>query len=259
MDIHEKLKGRQPVKIAFFGDSVTQGCFEGDWSPEDQQYVYHTRFCNMLREKYPHSRIEVINAGTGGNTAGMGLYRIQKDVLDAEPDFCVVCFGINDTSCCALNRLTIRMAFAKDMLAAMEPNMDRTAFALLKRCKPREAYRYAMEGILDKLEETHIPAMVLTPNRMSLVPLKDRHNPAYLLSAVNGYLTKNGTMDKMMDIARSVAEAHSVPVADGYAHWKTLEAQGMVTEKSYANGTNHPTRDLHQELAKVLFEAFERM
>lgn len=259
MNIIEKLKAGQSIKIAFFGDSVTQGCFEGDWNPEDLQYVYHTRFCKMLRKKYPNAQIEAINAGIGGNTSGMGLYRIQKDVLDHKPDFCVVCFGINDTSYCALNRITMLMKFAKNMLAAMKPNMDAAAFALLKKCKPKEAYRYSMDHILTKLEENHIPAMVLTPNRMSLVPMDDKNDPVYFLSVINANLTKNGTMDKMIDIARAVAKAHSVPVADGYAHWKTLEEQGVVTRKSYVNGTNHPTRELHQELANVLFDAFERM
>lgn len=259
MNIQEKLKAGQSVTIAFFGDSVTQGCFEGDWDPEDQQYVYHTRFCNMLREKYPQAKIRAINAGIGGNTAGMGLYRMEKDVLEQKPDFCVVCFGINDTSYCALNRITTKMQFAKDMLAMMKPNMDETAYALLEGCKPKEAYRYSMDRILTILKENQIPAMVLTPNRMSLVPMSDKENPAYLLSAINAMLTKFGTMDKMMNIARTVAKAHNVPVADGYAHWKALEKQGVVTSASYVNGTNHPSRELHQELANVLFAAFERI
>ena len=259
MGILEKLKAGEKVKIAFFGDSVTQGCFEGDATAEDQQYVYHTRFCNMLREKYPNAQIKAINAGIGGNTAGMGLHRIQKDVLDHKPDFCVVCFGINDTSYCSLNWLTVKLEFAKKMLAMMEPDMDATAFALLKKCKSKEAYRYSMEQILTKLEENHIPAMVLTPNRMSLAPIADKNDPVYFLSAINANLTKNGTMDKMMGIVRNVAKKHNVPVADGYAHWKELEKQGIVTPASYVNGTNHPSRDLHQELANVLFAAFERV
>lgn len=259
MNILEKLDAGQSVKIVFFGDSVTQGCFEGEADPEDQQYVYHARFCNMLREKYPQAKIQAINAGIGGNTAGMGLYRMQKDVLEQKPDFCVVCFGINDTTCCALNRLTILIKFAKNMLAMIKPNMDEAAYSLLANCKPKESYRYAMDKILTKLEENYIPAMVLTPNRMSLASVKDKNDPVYFLSAINAYLMKRGTMDKMMDIARDVTKSHGVPVADGYEHWKVLEQKGIVTNASYVNGTNHPSRELHQELANVLFREFEKM
>lgn len=259
MHILEKLKTGQRVRIAFLGDSVTEGCFEGDARPEDQQYVYHTRFCNMLRERYPNAQIESTNAGIGGNTAGMGLFRMETDVLARKPDFCVVCFGINDTTCCALNRFTSRLRVAKSLLATMAPHTDAAAFALLQKHRPKEAYRYAMEQILKKLAENRIPAMVLTPNRMSLSPIADKRDPAYFLSVVNANLTRNGTMDSMMDIARAVAGAYHVPVADGYAHWKALEDQGRVTPGTYANGTNHPSRALHQELAHVLFAAFERM
>lgn len=259
MGIVENLKEGKAVRIAFFGDSITEGCFEGDAMPEDQQYVYHTRFCQMLRKKYPNAQIETINAGIGGNTSGMGLFRIQKDVLDKKPDFCVVCFGINDTSYCALNAVTKKMQFAKDMLSSMKPNMEQHAYALLEGGKPKKAYHYSMDRILTLLKDHNIPALVLTPNRMSLAPIADKSNPAYLLSAINAMLTKFGTMDKMMNIARTVAKAHNVPVADGYVHWKNLEKQGVVTPETYVNGTNHPNRELHQELANVLFDAFERM
>ena len=257
MSIKEKLANGEAVTIAFFGDSVTQGCFEGDYDPADNLFTYRSRFCEMLREKYPAAKIDMINAGIAGNVSGQGLYRMQGDVLDHKPNLCVVCFGINDSSCYAITPLTKALGLAKGFLDSMKPNTDAKAYELLESCKPLDAYRYAMTRILDSLQEKHIPVILLTPNRMSLKGAKDRKNPAWLLSHINARIVKKGQMDKIIRTARELAQERNIPVADGYARWIELEKQGVVTPETYVNGTNHPTRELHAELASVLMKTFE--
>ena len=257
--IFQKLYAQEPVRIAFFGDSVTQGCFEGDPMPEDVPYVYSSRFCRMLQNQYPGAEIELINAGVGGDSSGMGLFRIQKDVIEKNPDLCIVCFGINDSTCCAMNRVLIHSKMAKDVLAQVKDKMDPAAFALMAQSKVKDAYRYSMDAILSILEDHQIPAIVLTPNRMSLWPITKPSDPLFILSIINTIITKNGTMDSMIAIAREVAAEHCVPIADGDKHWKELESKGRITRSSYVNGTNHPSRELHQELADVLYQTFENL
>lgn len=262
MSLHsvmERMRSGEPITIAFLGDSITQGCFEGEPRKEDEPFVYHSRLLHMIKEKYPKADIRKINAGIGGNTAGMGLFRMEQDVIEKKPDMCVVCFGLNDTPFCALNPLVCHLPFVKKLLEAMGREMDPKALELLKQCKPKEAYRYSMSKILERLAQQEIPTLVLLPNRMSREKMKDRKDPAYFLSGINAKMVNNGSMDEMMEIAKTVAISYRVPVADGYSRWIALEKQGVVTNDSYVNGTNHPSRELHQELANVLFEKMERL
>lgn len=258
MNIMKKIESGENVKIAFLGDSITQGCFEGDPMPEDEKYVYHSRAIERLKAEYPQMRCEKINAGIGGNTAGMGLYRIEEDVLTKKPDFCVVCFGLNDTAFCALNKLTLMLPFAKDMLTKMGAVMDKEALALLKKAKAKEAYVYSLDQILSRLKAAGIETLLMLPNRMSKVPISDKKDPYYFLSEINSNMVNNGKMDEMMEAAREVAKKHQVPVADGYTHWIELENKGVVGPESYVNGINHPSRELHAELAAVLYQEMVR-
>jgi lysophospholipase L1-like esterase len=85
--------GRKPVRIVCFGDSIT-GVY------------YHTggrrAWCDMLgialSRLYPKAKLEMINAGISGNTSGMGLARMDSDVLARRPHLVVVMFGMNDAA-----------------------------------------------------------------------------------------------------------------------------------------------------------------
>lgn len=258
MNIIRKIKSGENVKIAFLGDSITQGCFEGDPKPEDEKYVYHSRVIEKLKAEYPQMKCEKINAGIGGNTAGMGLYRLEVDVLSRKPDFCVVCFGLNDTAFCALNKITLMLPFAKDMLVKMGASMDSKALELLKKGKAKDAYTYSLEQILVRLKDAGIETLLLLPNRMCKVPMSDKKDPYFFLSEINSRMVNNGKMDGMIEAARSVAAKYQVPIADGYARWIELENKGIIGPESYVNGINHPSRELHAELAEILYQEMIR-
>ena len=87
----EKLKNGQPVKIVFWGDSVTEG---GDARPLNKAFAY--LFPQVLQEKFPKSRIEAINKGIGGTNTDQRLPNFKKDVIDNNPDLVIIEF-INDT------------------------------------------------------------------------------------------------------------------------------------------------------------------
>jgi lysophospholipase L1-like esterase len=84
----DKLKKSIPLKICAFGDSLTQG-----WMV---QKGYLDFLNEMLLKKYPNSKFELINRGVPGNTAHDGLYRIQRDVIDNDPDLTFIQFALND-------------------------------------------------------------------------------------------------------------------------------------------------------------------
>ena len=103
MTLKEKLQmdtngliAHGPVTIAFFGDSVTHGCFED--GVFDFDAVYHAKLARMLHWDYPTMPVNIINAGIGGITAKTSLPRLHRDVISHHPDLAVVCFGLNDVN-----------------------------------------------------------------------------------------------------------------------------------------------------------------
>ena len=85
-----------PINIAFFGDSVTHGCFGPD------EIDYDAAYPNILKQMIHSVRnyvpINIINAAIGGTTAHHSLERMQAQVFDHHPDLLVVCFGLNDVN-----------------------------------------------------------------------------------------------------------------------------------------------------------------
>ncbi len=82
------LEAGANVTIVAYGDSITAGFavrrgFPFFWK-------------QMLQEKYPEARVEMINSGISGDTTLDGLSRLDWAVLSYEPDLVTINFGIND-------------------------------------------------------------------------------------------------------------------------------------------------------------------
>ena len=45
---------------------------------------------------FPHSETRLVNAGLGGTGSLSGAFRVQRDLLQAEPDVVIVEFAVND-------------------------------------------------------------------------------------------------------------------------------------------------------------------
>ena len=76
------------VTIVALGDSITAGYavrrgFPSFWK-------------QMLAEKYPDAKTEMINSGISGDTSSDGLARLDWSALAYEPDLVTINFGIND-------------------------------------------------------------------------------------------------------------------------------------------------------------------
>ena len=68
----------------------------------------------------------------------------------------------------------------------------------------------------------------------------------------------DGTLDRYMDAARSVAAEMRVPVADAYAVWNRLEAHGVDTTAMLSNYTSHPTPEASEIFVDVILETLMR-
>ncbi len=86
-------------RIVFAGDSVTEmesvnPVADGDPGDLGRGFVRITY--NMLNTWYPERFIRITNSGVGGNTSRHLLARYDRDVVTLNPDWVVLCIGIND-------------------------------------------------------------------------------------------------------------------------------------------------------------------
>jgi lysophospholipase L1-like esterase len=82
-----KILVKSGSKIAFMGDSIT-----------DQGWKHPTGYVKLIVNGLEANKIHVtpIPAGVSGNIAGQMRERLQKDVLDKNPDWLLLSCGIND-------------------------------------------------------------------------------------------------------------------------------------------------------------------
>ena len=240
MKILEKLSAKNKalwehstISIAFFGDSVTQGCFEifqkddgGIETIFEQHENYGHALSKILAELYPIAPVQIINAGMSGDNAPHAFKRLERDVLRFSPDLTVVCFGLNDC--------TVGMEFL-----------------------PK--YVQALEDIFRKLKEAGSEIIFMTPNMMNThVSCHIKEDWAREYAQRNAAVQNSGTLDAFLDAAKALCQKESIPVCDCYAIWKKLSANGVDTDELLSNRINHPSRRMHwlfaTELARTIFD-----
>ena len=84
----QELESGAEATIVCFGDSITAGYAVRRGFP--------SFWLESLRQRFPDSKIEMINSGISGDTSQDGLSRLDWAVLSYEPDLVTINFGIND-------------------------------------------------------------------------------------------------------------------------------------------------------------------
>lgn len=224
------IRGEKPVTLAFLGDSCTQGCFECHMVTEDRlttvyeyKNAYSTRLKEILNILYPNLQVNVINSGIDGGSAVKGLGRIERDILNFNPDLCVVSFLLNDST-------------------HGEKGLDE--------------YRNALKGIFDKLKERNIEIIMMLPVTMcykTSYQLKDKF--FINLSKKFSEMQNSGVVDKYIEAAKSVCKENNVKLVDLATVWGELEKNGVDTTELLTNKLNHPFREYHYYIAIKLLEA----
>lgn len=81
----QKLKKGQPVKIAYFGGSITEA--KDGWREQSLAW---------FQQHYPSATVSQINAAIGGTGSDLGVFRLKQQVLAYQPDLVFVEFAVND-------------------------------------------------------------------------------------------------------------------------------------------------------------------
>jgi lysophospholipase L1-like esterase len=82
------FKAENPIRIVFFGDSITQAGV----GPTG----YITQMTKMITEKGLDGKYELIGAGIGGNKIYDLYLRHEDDVIAKKPQIVIIYIGIND-------------------------------------------------------------------------------------------------------------------------------------------------------------------
>lgn len=221
MDINGLIENG-PINIVAFGDSVTHGAL-------DVCNNYETVYWNVLKKKINAVRdaipVNVINAGIGGITAEGSIPRLQRDVLSHHPDLVIVCFGLNDVCASTL-----------------------------------EAYTGALKTIFEECKATGADVIFMTPNMLNTRVLEDDimeifKDKVYVdFAGTTAKYQNEGKMDEYMAAAIATAKECGVTVCDCYAQWKKLAQKGVDTTMLLSNRINHPTIEMHNLFADMLFD-----
>jgi len=208
------------VLLCALGDSVTQGCMRIDTF--DFRHVYHSVLKAMIEARFPKTTFSVLNAGAGGECAGDGLKRLERDVVRHGPDLTLVAFGLNDAvrglRGLPLYRSNIRKIFegvrsgCQSDIIAMTPGFMAS----------RETRRIAKKHL------QFAPAIIQVQN--------------------------NGVLSAYVEALKKVASAACVPVADIHACWERMAMEGRDTTEMLVNGLNHPDRAGHKLAAETILQ-----
>lgn len=92
-EVLKKAQSGQDIIVAFLGGSITQGC-----NATKQDDCYANRTYSWFKDTFSNINVEFINAGVGATGSIIGVHRVQKQVLDKNPDIVFIDFAVNDKS-----------------------------------------------------------------------------------------------------------------------------------------------------------------
>lgn len=210
-----ELEKEGPITIVAFGDSVTHGALRIG------EINYETVYWNRLKKKISDVRnyvpVNVINAGIGGVSAKSSIARIEKQVLIHNPDLVIVCFGLNDVN------------------------------------GPLDSYLSSLKIIFEKCSESGCDVIFMTPNMLNTYVAEETAPEHLEYAAVTAEFQNSGKMDLFMESGIKLAKEMGIAVCDCYSEWKKL-SKTQDTTKLLANYINHPTKEMHELFANMLFE-----
>ena len=216
-------------KVVFFGDSVTQGCFEilredGEFKLlVDQPSCYGEKLMTLLRAKYPDTEFEMINSGISGDGLIEAEARVERDVLNFNPDLLVFCFMLN--------------------------NMSR---------RDPKWYGEHLEILFDKFKAAGITTIVMSSNMVNKYVAPDTPEVHIEMAKDLVECQNGGVLDSYEKKLREEAEKYGFYYVDAYGAWKKLDSYGIDTTMLLSNRLNHPTRKMHRLFADMLFDCIEK-
>lgn len=93
LKVMEKARRGEEICVVALGGSITQR-----YHASTIEKCYASLVGSWWKENFPKSNVNFVNAGIGATGSLIGIHRLQRDVLDYNPDFVVVEYSVNDFS-----------------------------------------------------------------------------------------------------------------------------------------------------------------
>ena len=160
------------MKILFQGDSVTDGGRDKSNSL-DMGEGYPRYAAAMIQDSYPDAEFEFVNLGISGNRTEHLVARLEKDLIEIQPDIVSVMIGIND----------VWHHYAFECVETTDEAFEKNYRTVLDAIKSRTSARILM--IQPFLLETVDPAKQALRNELArkqtiVKRLADEYADAYL-------------------------------------------------------------------------------
>lgn len=92
MKFSEFVSTKKHIKIGYLGGSITEG---GNASCE--ALCYRELVTAGLNAKYQGTTFETVHASIGGTGSDLGVFRMDADMMYADPDMVIIEFAVNDS------------------------------------------------------------------------------------------------------------------------------------------------------------------
>ena len=218
-------KAEQAFTIVAFGDSIT--------AERNGVVTYSTLLSQELKAK--KGKVNVVNAGIGGNTTAHARERFEKDVLSHKPGLVIVQFGNND--------------------AAIDVWKDPPAQA------PRvmlEDYESNLVWMITKLKEQKAKVILVTPlpTRWAAKIKELYGKPPYDPNDPDGFNLFNR---RYADSVRKIGERMNVKVVDLFQKYYDLDRAGERSMDDLLPDGLHPNSEGHRIEADMLLDVIRKM
>lgn len=90
--VMRKAERGEEITVASIGGSITEGYNATDRSKD----CYAELMGDWWEERFPETKVNVVNRGVGGTSSYLGVHRVADEVLSLKPDLVVVEFSVND-------------------------------------------------------------------------------------------------------------------------------------------------------------------
>ena len=210
----EELAIHGPINVVILGDSVSHGCLVHNIDYENVYWNRLKKRLNALRDFVP---VNMICASISGTTANASVSRLEKQVLNHDPDMVIVCFGLNDVN------------------------------------GTLETYLRSLRTIFERCLASGAEVIFMTPNMMNTYVAEDTPNKWWDYAHKTAEMQSGGKMDQYIYSAIRLAEEMGVTVCDCYSKWKELSKTQDVT-MLLENRINHPTMEMHKLFADSLYD-----
>jgi len=194
-----KLNAGEPVKVLFFGDSITTGAnSSGTINCPPYAEMWPEMVTSEIRRRSGNANVEYINTAVGGMDSHWGAETIKERVTDYNPDLLILAFGMNDGG----KSGELFMELTKQMTDAVQNTCPGCDIAIVATMLPH--YRVAGFFGNQPLYEPLLEAFAADEPHIGVVPMTSVHD--YLLNRKEYYhMTGNNVNHPNDFLARAYA------------------------------------------------------